>query len=180
MDHPLDSPETHALVRPWRRATIVASAVAAVELVALVGAGVALIAKPLARHMRTQAEAQAFKPVRKHVARPHKAVMPRKPKAKPPSLSRRQTTVMVLNGNGRSGAAGDAASRLRGRGYTVGYAANARRSDYASSVVMYRPGFRPEGLRLAHDLGVRIVGPLDGMKTSDLHGSRLVLILGAR
>jgi hypothetical protein len=178
VDHPLPSPD--ALVRPWRRATIVASTVAAIELVALVGAGVALLAKPLARHMRVAAEAQAFTPVVKHKAKPHKAVIPPKPKAQAAQLSRHQTTVLVLNGNGERGAAGAAASRLQGRGYRVGSTANARRTDYASSVVMYRPGFRPEGVRLAHDLGVRIVGPLDGMKLRDLHGSRLVLILGAR
>jgi LytR cell envelope-related transcriptional attenuator len=178
VDHPLAS--TEAIVRPWRTATIVASAIAAVELVALVAAGVALLAKPLARHMRASAETQAFQPVLKHKARPHKAVIPPKAKEKPPQLSRRQTEVLVLNGNGRSGAAGAAASRLQSRGYRVGATANAKRSDYASSVVMYRTGFRPEGLRLARDLGVRIVGPLDGMKRTDLRGARLVLILGAR
>jgi hypothetical protein len=177
VDHPLASPD--AVVRPWRVATLVASAIAAVELVALVLAGVALLAKPLARHMRATAETQAFKPVVKHKPRPHKAVIPPKRKEKPPHLSRSQTEVLVLNGNGESGAAGAAASRLQNRGYTVGATANAKRTDYASSVVMYRTGFRPEGLRLAHDLGVRIVGPLDGMKTRDLQGARLVLILGA-
>jgi hypothetical protein len=178
VDHPLPSPD--ALVRTWRRATIVASAVAAVELVALVAAGVVLLAGPLARHMRAEAQARAFEPVSKPKARPHEAVIPPKRKEKTPQLSRHQTAVLVLNGNGESGAAGGAAARLQGRGYTVSSTANARRSDYASSVVMYRPGFRPEGLRLARDLRVRIVGPLDGMKPRDLRGARLVLILGAR
>jgi LytR cell envelope-related transcriptional attenuator len=179
VDHPL--PSSDALVRPWRTATIVASAIAAVELVALVVAGVALLAKPLARHLHATAEAKAFQPVAKHAARrPHKAVIPPKAKERPPQLSRRQTEVLVLNGNGQSGAAGTAASRLHRRGYTVGATANAKRSDYASNVVMYRTGFRPEGLRLARDLHVKIVGPLDGMSRRDLQGARLVLILGAR
>ena len=35
---------------------------------------------------------------------------------------------------------------------------------------MYRPGFRAEGLRLARDLKVKVVGPLDGLKPSRAHG----------
>ena len=46
------------------------------------------------------------------------------------------------------------------------------------SLVMFRPGFAGEGRRLARDLHVRIVRPLDGMRTSRLLGAHLVLILG--
>ena len=34
--------------------------------------------------------------------------------------------------------------------------------------------------RLARDLHVKVVGPLDGLSTSALHGSELVVVLGAR
>ena len=44
---------------------------------------------------------------------------------------------------------------------------------------MYRPGFAGEGRRLARDIGVKIVGPLDGLRKSDLHGAQLVFILGS-
>ena len=57
---------------------------------------------------------------------------------------------------------------------------NAKRQDYATTVVMYRRGWEPEGRRLASDLHVKIVGPLDGMPTSALHGAQLVVVLGAR
>jgi hypothetical protein len=43
---------------------------------------------------------------------------------------------------------------------------------------MYRPGFAGEGRRLGRDLGVKIVGPLDGMRKHDLHGAQVVFILG--
>ena len=43
---------------------------------------------------------------------------------------------------------------------------------------MYRPGFRAEGLRLARDMHVKVVGPLDGLKRSALHGGQLAVILG--
>ncbi len=180
MEHPLSS--TEALVRPWRTATIVASAVAALELVVLVVAGAALLAKPIARHVRASAETHAFAPIAKSKAAKAKTRATThhgKTHAATPKLSRPQTSVLVLNGNGRSGAAGSAAVRIQRRGYRVAATANAKRTDYAASVVMYRPGLRPEGLRLARDLGIRVVGPLDGMTQRDLQGAKLVLILGA-
>ena len=44
---------------------------------------------------------------------------------------------------------------------------------------MYRPGFAGEGRRLARDLRVRLVGPLDGMRTRELGRAHVVYILGA-
>ena len=48
---------------PWRTATLVASALAAVELVALVALGAVLLAKPVSEHVRQAAEAQVLAPV---------------------------------------------------------------------------------------------------------------------
>ena len=62
MDAPLLT--EHELIRPWRRATLVASLVAAVELVLLVGVGAVLVAKPLARSVQLHAEAHAFAPAK--------------------------------------------------------------------------------------------------------------------
>jgi hypothetical protein len=87
--------------------------------------------------------------------------------------------VLVLNGNGRSGAAGAEARQLRARGYPVRGVGNASRSDYATSIVMYAPGYRAEGFRLGRELGVRIVTPLDGLRPAGLHGAKLALIVGA-
>ncbi len=170
MDHPLTSPD--ALVRPWRTATLIASAVAALELVLLAGAGAALIAKPLSKQMRAAAEVHAFTPVKK--AAPPKAPAPGKPK-----LRRGQMTIMVLNGNGRAGAASAEAAKVRRHGYMLGTTSNAPRSDYATTVVMYRPGLRAEGLRLARDLHVKVVGPLDGLSVRDLFGAHAAVIVGA-
>ena len=60
MDAPLPAPD--ALIRPWRTATLVASLVAAIELVLLLVAGMLLLAKPLSRAMQHHAEATAFAP----------------------------------------------------------------------------------------------------------------------
>jgi hypothetical protein len=46
------------------------------------------------------------------------------------------------------------------------------------TVVEYRPGYRAEGARLARDLHVAAVSPLDGLKKSDLLGAQVALILG--
>jgi hypothetical protein len=46
------------------------------------------------------------------------------------------------------------------------------------SIVMFRPGLRSEALRLARDLHVRVVSPLDGIRTRDLRGAKLAYVLG--
>jgi hypothetical protein len=43
---------------------------------------------------------------------------------------------------------------------------------------MYKPGFAGEGKRLGKDLGVKLVGPLDGMRAGDLGRAHVVFILG--
>ena len=79
-----------------------------------------------------------------------------------------------------AGAAGTAADRVHAKGYVVAATMNASRNDFTRSIVMYRRGYEPEAKRLAHDLGVRIVGPLDGLRTTELWGAQLALIVGRR
>ncbi|HEY8843074.1 MAG TPA: LytR C-terminal domain-containing protein, partial [Gaiellaceae bacterium] len=88
------------------------------------------------------------------------------------------TSVTVLNGSGLAGAAAAQASRVRARGYLVGEVGNAPRSGYGRSVVMYRAGRRPEAMRLARDLHIRLVSPLDGLHPRDLLGAQLAVVVG--
>jgi hypothetical protein len=159
------------LVRPWRTATLVASAVAAVELVVILVAGVVLLGKPLTEKVRDAA--------RDRTLGVPAAAPAKKPKigSSAPRLGRVETSVMVLNGNGVPGAAHEAAARVRARGYSIGEVGNAKRTDFMRSVVMYRPGYRGEALRLGQDLRVRIVGPLDGLRIRDLMGAHVVLVV---
>ena len=166
----------HRIVRPWRTATLVASAVAVVELVVLVVVGGILLAKPISRAVRHHAETTALAPAKRPAPAAAKNAAAAAPAAK---LSREQTSVIVLNGNGHSGAAANAAARVHALGYVVAGTGNAKRQDYANTVVMYRPGYRGEGLRLARDLHIPVVGPLDGMKAPALMGGQLALIVGA-
>ena len=167
MEHSLPQIRT-----PWRTATIVASAVAALELVVLVVLGIAFLAEPVSNQVRKAAEAEALAPVvpkKKAVTQPAGA----------PKLSRQETSVIVLNGNGRSGAAAESADAVRRFGYTIGTVGNAPRTDFTRTVVMYRGGYRPEAARLAKDLNVKIVGPLDGLRPRDMMGAHVALIVGS-
>ncbi len=167
-----------ALIRPWRTATIVASLIAAVELVVVLVLGFALLAKPVAHALQHHATTAAKASATKHVATKPKPVVHRTPPAVA-HLPRAKTGVLVLNGNGHTGAAASAAARLHSLGYPVTSTGNAPRSDYATTSVLYKPGFRGEAVRLEHDLGVHAVGPLDGLSPAALHGGKLAVILGA-
>lgn len=173
MDHPIRLDHAELAVRPWRTATLVVAGIAAVELVLLVMVGGALLARPEpAGHRAARATKAA---VAAHAAKPTPV---RQAKAAPAELPRRKVTVVVLNGNGRHGAAASAASRVQRKGYRIGLVANAPSHDYVTSLVMYKRGFQGEARRLAHDLGVKVVSPLDGVRPAQLHGAQAVLILG--
>jgi hypothetical protein len=153
---------------PWRAATVVVGAVAAVELIALLAIGLAQLAPGRSE------------PVRKPT--PHRVAVtaPRpKPVAQQPLRPRTSVRVLVLNGNGVSGAAAAAASSLQSHGYRIADATNAQRSDYANSMVMFVPGWIKEARRLAHDAGIRMVAPVDGLRPAQLKGSTVILLLGS-
>jgi hypothetical protein len=176
VDHPLLAPE--AVVRPWRTAAYIAVAVALVELLLLIAIGGGALVKSVSGRIQLAAQetvaATPASPATKRAAakpKPAKAAVATRPRAK--------TVVLVLNGNGRTGAASAAATRVRSRGYPIGGVGNAARSDYRQSIVMYKPGFAGEGERLARDLGVKMVGPLDGMRAGALGRAHVVFILGS-
>ena len=160
-------PQAHT---PWRTATLVACAIAAVELVLLLLLAVSLLAEPVARHVTQTAEAKAFAPVAPKRKTATAAAEPR--------LSRAQVSVIVLNGNGRTGAAASTAEQTRALGYTIGNVGNAPRSDYTRSLVMYRKGYAPEAQRLARDLKLKIVAPLDGLRPAELLGAHVAVVVG--
>lgn len=172
MDHPLAAPD--ALIRPWRTAAYVAGGIAVVELLVLLVIGGGALVRTVSERVQLAATEHALAP-----AAPLKPVAKRKPDPVPAAKRpRARTVVLVLNGNGRAGAAASAAARVRSRGYKIGAVGNAPRSNFARSLVMFRPGFAGEGHRLARDLRVGLVGPLDGMRIRDLGRAHVVFILG--
>jgi len=178
VDHPLRLDHSELAVRPWRTATLVVAGIAALELVLLVMLGGALLAKPEQAGARKATASKAVAANHSTKPAPAPAKTANTDKAAPAQLPRGKVTVLVLNGNGRQGAAATAASRVSGKGYRIGLVANAPSHDYAASLVMYRPGFKGEAQRLARDLGVKVVSPLDGVRPGQLHGAQAVLILG--
>jgi LytR cell envelope-related transcriptional attenuator len=163
-------------VRPWRTATLVASAIAAGELVLLVLVGIALIGKPLSERADKAAAAKLAVPLPK---KPTQGSPIKFTATKKPALTREATRVTVLNGNGQQGAAAAQAGRVRQHGYPIGAVGNAPKTDYTRTMVMYRGRFRPEAIRLAKDLGIKIVTPLDGLSAGALEGAHVAVVVGA-
>ena len=148
---------THDLTQPWRTRTIVVSAIAAVELVALVAVGVVLLGKGWFQTERASAVRSA---THHHTAAAH----PRRRRRRPPSrtrlrprsplLPRAHTSVLVLNGNGQSGAAGaeapsSARTATRSRPSRTRSAATTRPAWSCTD-----PATTREARRLARDLHI--------------------------
>jgi LytR cell envelope-related transcriptional attenuator len=165
VDHALPHPSPSGTAHPWRTIAFVAAGVAALELLVLTIVGIAVLAKPMAKRAAVR-QAKAATVTKKTVAPTR------------PILSRGAVSVTVLNGNGVSGAAAAEASRVRARGYKIGVVGNAPRGGYGRTIVMYRAGLSREGSRLAHDLGIGIASPLDGLRRRDLHGAKLAVVIG--
>ncbi len=103
------------VIRPWRRATIAVSAVATLELIALAAIAIVLLGNPLQKHLRETAAVAGTPLVR--------TAQPAPPKKA--ALDRADTSVMVLNGGGQSGAAHAAANKVSAHGYQLGQIGNA-------------------------------------------------------
>jgi len=176
----VDSVEHYTEPFPWRTATLIASAVATLELLGLIVVGAFVLAHPFrhtAKHTATTAATVVH-----HAAPVHHVVpVPAKDRVAPiaphPLRARSLVRVLVLNANGVQGAAHAEAARLQALGYPIGGAANAPSHHYAQSMVMFVPGYLKEARRLAHDAGIRLVAPVDGLTPSTLSGSRLVVLL---
>jgi len=171
VDRPLPVPD--ALIRPWRTAAYVAAAIAVVELLLLLVIGGGALMGAVSDRLQLAARERA-------VAPPPETTPPGRAPASSPvaKLPRSRTVIAVLNGNGRTGAAAAAASRVRSRGYRIGTVENAPR-QVSRSLVMYKPGFSGEGIRLAKDLRIKHAGPLDGLRPRELGRAQVVYILGA-
>jgi LytR cell envelope-related transcriptional attenuator len=179
VDHRADLPATP----PWRSAAFIAVSVATVELIILLVVGLWLFGKFFSDEVgkATDPTTVARVAVERELKDQGQAPPATEAKSKPdvkPVLTRHETSVLVLNGNGVTGAASDAASQVRAKKYLIAGTGNAASNDYPRSLVMYRPGFAREARRLAKDLGVRRVVPLDGMLPRQLQGAHVALIIG--
>ena len=145
---------------PWRLAALVASALA-----------LAIMAGLLLTQGRGQTRQELGS---NHVANGQPATPP------VPLRPRSAASVVVFNGNGVSGAAGNLATNLLGRGYRHAIPTDAPSSNYARSVVLYRPGWQREAERLARDAKIPAVATLDGSVAPAYAHVPLFVILGAK
>jgi LytR cell envelope-related transcriptional attenuator len=95
-----------------------------------------------------------------------------------PLRPRSAISVVVLNGNGVSGAAGDEATQILSWGYRHAVPGDAPSLDYARSLVLYRPGWQREAGRLAREVKIPAVATLDGRLAPEYAHDQLVVILG--
>jgi LytR cell envelope-related transcriptional attenuator len=151
----------------WHTAALIAGVLALVGLAGLLA--VAAMRLLHARHPAVGTRTAAVAAAR----------MPAKVPTVHPIQPRSHVSVLVLNGNGITHAAGTEASRLLANGYRRTLAADAP-TRYARSLVLFRPGWELEARRLARDAGLGLVAPLDGRLPRSEGGYRLVLILGVR
>ena len=121
-DRAVDSVEHSPRAFPWRTATLIASAVATLELLGLIVVGAFVLAHPFrhaAKHTTTTAAAATVV----HHAAPvrHIVPVPAKDRFAPtpshPLRARSLVRVLVLNANGVQGAAHAEAARLQALGY---------------------------------------------------------------
>jgi hypothetical protein len=179
MDHPIEfTPIEYAPPQPWRAAAMIAIAVAAVELFILLLIAFVFGAKAFTNHT----EAATVAAIKREVPGASSEAKDKQPASgkteKSGPLPRAKTTVIVLNGNGIPGAASVSADRVHSLHYIITATGNAPRTDFPRSVVMFRPGFKAAAVRLARDMHVKRVAPLDGMTKGDLQGAQVALIIG--
>jgi LytR cell envelope-related transcriptional attenuator len=177
VDHLSDLPAQ----QPWRNAAFIAATVATVELAILLVVGIIVFGKFFAGEVEKASDPVAVTQAAVEREKAAAATAPSKGNGQPREqalLQRRKTSVIVLNGNGISGAAATAADGIRAQNYLIAATGNAPRTDFTRSVVMYRPGFEAEARRLARDIGVQRVSPLDGIRKQELQGAHIALIIG--
>jgi Na+-transporting methylmalonyl-CoA/oxaloacetate decarboxylase gamma subunit len=177
MDHPVE----YEPLQPWRTAAMIATGVAAVELFLLLLIGFVLGAKAFSDKTETATIAAIKKETpqaAKTQSSEEKSSGAAQKKEAPEVLPRWRTSVVVLNGNGIPGAAAVSADKAHKLRYIVTATGNAPTTGFARSIVMFRPGFKPAAVRLAKDMGVKAVTPLDGLTKGDLQGAQVALIIG--
>jgi LytR cell envelope-related transcriptional attenuator len=164
--------------QPWRSAAFIAAAVATVELAILLVVGIYFFGNFFADEVDKASDPVTV--ARAAVERGGSDGTGQSGGDKPeePILKRERTSVLVLNGNGITGAASAAAEAVRARRYVIAGTGDAPRTDFPRSLIMYRPGFVREARRLAREVGVRRVTPLDGFRTRELQGAHVALIVG--
>jgi LytR cell envelope-related transcriptional attenuator len=181
LDRPVDHRADLPAQPPWRNAAFIAATVATVELLILLVVGIWLFGKFFSDEVSKATDPKKVATAAVERRLKDSGQLPSQKRARSGAnavLPRDDTSVLVLNGNGIGGAASEAADEIRSQNYLIAATGNATRTDYPRSIVMFRPGFKTEAQRLARDLGLKRVGPLDGIRVRDLQGAHVALVVG--
>jgi LytR cell envelope-related transcriptional attenuator len=98
--------------------------------------------------------------------------------AKPGAVVPADVNVAVLNGTPVPGLAGKVGDDVTVNGFNLGVVTNSR-SRFHQTVVMYEPHQRRAARRVAHDLGVTPLQPIDRQTEQAAGGADVVVVAGA-
>ena len=99
------------------------------------------------------------------------------PVRKPGAVVPRNVTVAVLNGTSVPGLGGKVASDVQVNNFRLGTVSNSRK-QYDQTVVMYETNEKNAADKVAHDLGVKVVQPIDRQTQQEAGGADVVVIAG--
>lgn len=85
--------------------------------------------------------------------------------------------VSVLNGTSVPGLAATYGDKVEGKGFSLGAVTNSS-SSFAESVVMFKVGHKPEAQKVAKQLGVSKVQPMNGEIESVSAGADVAVVVG--
>ena len=85
--------------------------------------------------------------------------------------------VTVLNGTSVPGLAATFGDKVEGKGFSLGAVTNSS-SSFAESVVMFRPGHKPEGRKVAKQMSIQKMQMMNGEIESVSAGADVAVIVG--
>ena len=97
---------------------------------------------------------------------------------KPGAIEPGEVEVAVLNGTSVPGLAAKVGDDVKVNGFQLGTVTNSR-DQFDQTVVMYGPGQQRAGRKVAHDLGVRPLQPIDRQTERTAGDADVVVIAGA-
>jgi hypothetical protein len=97
---------------------------------------------------------------------------------KPGAIVPDEVDVAVLNGTSVPGLAAKVGDDVRVNGFRLGAVTNSR-DQFDQTVVMYRPGQQRAARKVAHDLGVKPLQPIDRQTEQTADDADVVVIAGA-
>ena len=96
---------------------------------------------------------------------------------KPGAVVPQDVTVAVLNGTSVPGLGAKVATDVQVNEFALGNVSNSRK-EYDQTVVMYEKGQHRAAEKVAHDLGVKPVQPIDRQTQQEAEGADVVVIAG--